>query len=165
MENPAYSHWPASDEHKALTDNQQIDPSFQTSDYAAEAVAVAAQSVHHDPHMNLPPVTEPMAPQRSRRPLSQSKRAQQNRAAQRAFRQRKELYIKDLEAKVQELKAVKETMEALRAENQELRDYILALQSRWINQPGGVPTPPAVYARRGVDEVDNVHYDGKDEDK
>lgn len=83
------------------------------------------------------------------RPLSSSKRAQQNRQAQRAFRQRKEMYIKDLEAKVNELKTTKETIEALRQENIQLRDYILALQSRLIEHPGGVPTPPAVYARQG----------------
>lgn len=163
MENPAYSHWNTEDAKHLPTDNQ-IDPSFQQADYTADAVAVA-QSVHDPTAQMMPPVDQPINQSRSRRPLSQSKRAQQNRAAQRAFRQRKELYIKDLESKVQELKTVKETMEALRAENQELRDYILALQSRWINQPGGVPTPPAVYARRGVDEGDNIQYDEKAEDQ
>lgn len=48
-----------------------------------------------------------------------------------------------------ELKASKDTIDKLTQENAELRDYILALQSRWINQPGGIPTPPAVYVRRG----------------
>lgn len=162
MENPAYGHWNGED--KQLADQSQIDPSFhQQSEYAAEAVAVA-QNVH-DSSMSMTPVDQPMNQSRNRRPLSQSKRAQQNRAAQRAFRQRKELYIKDLEAKVQELKSAKENMEALRTENQELRDYILALQSRWINQPGGVPTPPAVYARRSQDELEHVQYDDKGDEQ
>ena len=154
-----YGHW--NGDEKQLADQSQIDPSFhQQADYAADAVAVA----QHDPSMAITPVDQPMNT-RNRRPLSQSKRAQQNRAAQRAFRQRKELYIKDLEAKVQELKSAKEAMEALRTENQELRDYILALQSRWINQPGGVPTPPAVYARRGNEEgMEHVQYDDKGEE-
>lgn len=82
------------------------------------------------------------------RPLSTSKRAQQNRQAQRAFRQRKEMYVKELEAKVQELKASKDTIDMLRQENIQLRDYILSLQSRLIEHPGGVPTPPSVYARQ-----------------
>lgn len=85
---------------------------------------------------------------RQGRSLTNTKRAQQNRQAQRAFRQRKELYIKDLEAKVNELKQSKDTIDALRQENIQLRDYILALQSRLIEHPGGVPTPPAVYARQ-----------------
>lgn len=91
---------------------------------------------------------------RQGRPLSQTKRAAQNRAAQRAFRQRKEIYIKDLEAKVAELKQSKETIDALRQEIIQLRDYILVLQSRLIEHPAGVPTPPAVYQRRP-----ELHYD------
>ncbi len=43
---------------------------------------------------------------------------------------------------------LKDTIEALRQENIQLRDYILALQSRLIEQPSGVPTPPAVYSGR-----------------
>lgn len=161
MENSAYAHWNPQEDTKPLPGDNQIDPTFQQPDYT-EAVAVA-QSVHDPTNQLMPPVDQPMNSTRRARPLSQSKRAQQNRAAQRAFRQRKELYIKDLETKVQELKQVKETMEQLRSENQELRDYILALQSRWINQPGGVPTPPAVYARRPDHE--GIEYDEKDEHK
>ncbi|KAK9474305.1 uncharacterized protein V1510DRAFT_349787, partial [Dipodascopsis tothii] len=98
--------------------------------------------------MDVPPVGEMS---KNGRQLSRSKRAAQNRAAQRAFRQRKECYIKDLEQKVLELKSSKETIDSLRQENLQLRDYILALQSRLIEQPGGIPTPPAVYARRQSD--------------
>jgi vacuolar-type H+-ATPase subunit I/STV1 len=90
---------------------------------------------------------------RQGRPLSQSKRAKQNRAAQRAFRQRKEVYIKDLETKVQELKEAQDAIDSLEKENRQLRDYILALQSKFIGQPGGVPTPPAVYERRQQQEL------------
>lgn len=101
--------------------------------------------------------TSPTSPQMHHgRMLSNTKRAHQNRQAQRAFRQRKEMYIKELEAKVHELKASKETISALRQENIQLRDYILALQSRLIEHPGGVPTPPAVCARQPSEL-----YDGK----
>jgi hypothetical protein len=75
--------------------------------------------------------------------LSNTKRAKQNRDAQRAFRQRKEVYIKDLEKKVDELKDAKLTIDNLKRENLELRDYILTLQSRLIEGPGGV-IPPGV---------------------
>lgn len=88
------------------------------------------------------------------RPLSTSKRAMQNRQAQRAFRLRKEMYVKELESKVQELKASKDTIDMLRQENIQLRDYILSLQSRLIEHPAGVPTPPSVYARQQGDIYD-----------
>ncbi|ANB13635.1 hypothetical protein AWJ20_1934 [Sugiyamaella lignohabitans] len=98
---------------------------------------------------------------RPNRNLSQSKRAIQNRTAQRAFRQRKELYIRDLEQKVEELKQAHKTISELREENTDLRDYILALQSRWVNEPG-VPTPPAVYKlfRRGLPEFKSSDNNG-----
>jgi hypothetical protein len=66
------------------------------------------------------------------RPVSTTKRAAQNRNAQRAFRQRKEKYIKDLETKAAETDHLKQTIDELRAENLQLRDYTLALQSRVI---------------------------------
>ncbi|KAK9466032.1 hypothetical protein V1512DRAFT_264584 [Lipomyces arxii] len=100
--------------------------------------------------LDIPPIGQPG---KNGRPLATTKRAAQNRAAQRAFRQRKECYIKDLETKVVEIKNMKEIIDGLRQENLQLRDYILALQSRLIEQPGvgGVPTPPAVYAQRSVE--------------
>lgn len=91
------------------------------------------------------------------RPVSNTKRAAQNRNAQKAFRQRKEKYIKDLEATAAEVTQLKQTIEELRAENLQLRDYTLVLQSRVIelspsNHAGGnnaelagVPTPPVVF--------------------
>ncbi|KAK9477674.1 hypothetical protein V1514DRAFT_333124 [Lipomyces japonicus] len=118
---------------------------------AAAAAAAAAAANGAINGSGIPPVGD-LA--KNGRPLSSSKRAAQNRAAQRAFRQRKECYIKDLETKVLELKQSKEAIDSLRQENVQLRDYILALQSRIIEQPGigGVPTPPAVYnARRQGD--------------
>lgn len=102
--------------------------------------------LHNDSQTGSPPLMNNS--NHAGRPLTNTKRAEQNRQAQRAFRQRKELYIKDLETKVNELKQSKDTIDALRQENIQLRDYILALQSRLIEHPGGVPTPPAVYATR-----------------
>ena len=61
-----------------------------------------------------------------------TKRAAQNRNAQRAFRQRKEKYIKELEAKAAETDVLKQTIEELKAENMQLRDYTLQLQLRVI---------------------------------
>jgi len=81
-----------------------------------------------------------------KRELSTSKRAAQNRAAQRAFRQRKEGYIKKLEEQVRDLGAMQESYKQIQNENYQLRDYIINLQSRLIESQGedAVPPPPAV---------------------
>lgn len=84
---------------------------------------------------------------RGNRPVSNTKRAAQNRSAQKAFRQRKEKYIKDLEAQAAEVNQLKQTIEELRADNLQLRDYTLALQSKVIElspaSSGALGAPPA----------------------
>lgn len=65
--------------------------------------------------------------------LNPTKRAAQNRNAQRAFRLRKEQYIKELETQVSKTRELEELIESLRKENQELRNYILTLQSKLIS--------------------------------
>ncbi|KAF7161054.1 hypothetical protein CNMCM5623_006731 [Aspergillus felis] len=77
-----------------------------------------------------------------KRPLSTSKRAAQNRAAQRAFRQRKEAHIRELEGKVKAYENMGEAIKALQAENYQLREYIINLQSRLLDSQGEVPELP-----------------------
>jgi hypothetical protein len=77
-----------------------------------------------------------------KRELSTSKRAEQNRAAQRAFRQRKEGYIRQLESQVKEYKVLSESYKGLQAENYQLREYIISLQSRLIDSQNEVPALP-----------------------
>lgn len=85
--------------------------------------------------------------------MTNTKRAAQNRSAQRAFRQRKDGYIKGLEAKVEEVDALKQTIETLKQENMQLRDYSLALQAKLIEQPD-VPAPPVVFSTRTGNKKD-----------
>ncbi|KAL8715010.1 MAG: hypothetical protein Q9220_000967 [cf. Caloplaca sp. 1 TL-2023] len=80
---------------------------------------------------------------KGKRELSTSKRAAQNRAAQRAFRQRKEGHIKQLEAQVKDYDSLSDSYKTLQAENYQLRDYIISLQSRLIESQGEVPQPPS----------------------
>ncbi|KAL8820675.1 MAG: hypothetical protein Q9223_001168 [Gallowayella weberi] len=80
---------------------------------------------------------------KGKRELSTSKRAAQNRAAQRAFRQRKEGHIKKLETQVQDYNTLSDSFKALQAENYQLRDYIISLQSRLIESHGEFPQPPS----------------------
>lgn len=62
---------------------------------------------------------------------------------QRAFRQRKEGYIKKLEEQVRELHSLEENYKAIQSENYSLREYIIHLQSRLIESQGDYPQPPA----------------------
>ena len=84
-----------------------------------------------------------------KRELSTSKRAAQNRAAQRAFRQRKEGYIKKLEEQVRDYSMLNDNFKAVQAENYQLRDYIINLQSRLLESQGEFPPPPS--------NVDGLH--------
>lgn len=63
-----------------------------------------------------------------------SKRAAQNRAAQRAFRQRKELYVKDLEKKAKMMDEWKAELDQLRHQNQELRENTMRLEKQIHHQ-------------------------------
>lgn len=68
----------------------------------------------------------------ARRNVSTTKRAAQNRNAQKAFRQRRDKYVKELEATAAQVAELHKTIEELRQENLNLRDYTLVLQSRVI---------------------------------
>jgi hypothetical protein len=113
---------------------------------------------------------------KSKRELSTSKRAAQNRAAQvrshflslsslpshilihrqRAFRQRKERYITELEEKVKQFETMETDFRSLQDENHQLREYILSLQSQLLEQtrePSSAPSSPP-RRRRDVQQED-----------
>lgn len=68
----------------------------------------------------------------TKKKVSSTKRAVQNRNAQRAFRQRREKYLKELEARVGEILLLHKKIDDLQRENRELRDYTMALQSELL---------------------------------
>ncbi|KAF1348719.1 hypothetical protein BDV97DRAFT_399278 [Delphinella strobiligena] len=77
------------------------------------------------------------------RELSTTKRAAQNRAAQRAFRQRKEQYICQLEEDIKKYKGIEDDFTTLQADNHALRNYIMDLQGRLSeNKIDFPPAPP-----------------------
>ncbi|KAK7426976.1 hypothetical protein QQZ08_006574 [Neonectria magnoliae] len=111
----------------------------------------------HSPGASAGPSAAPIAPapsmaaqlddptndgRKAKRELSQSKRAAQNRAAQRAFRQRKEGYIKKLEQQVREQLDMEQSFKTVQAENYALREYVIHLQSRLLDVQGEFPPPP-----------------------
>ena len=55
---------------------------------------------------------------------------------------RKEGHIKQLEAQVKDYNNLHENYKAVQAENFQLRDYIISLQSRLIESQGEFPQPP-----------------------
>ena len=63
--------------------------------------------------------------------------------AQRAFRQRKEGYIKKLEEQVKEFQTMEQNFRALQNENYQLREYILNLQSRLLENQSDFPPAPS----------------------
>ena len=56
---------------------------------------------------------------------------------------RKEGHIKQLEAQVKDYNNLHENYKAVQAENFQLRDYIISLQSRLIESQGEFPQPPS----------------------
>lgn len=62
---------------------------------------------------------------------------------QRAFRQRKEGYIKKLEEQVKDYQNMETNYRALQNENYQLREYILNLQSRLLESDSSFPPAPS----------------------
>lgn len=61
---------------------------------------------------------------------------------QRAFRQRKEGYIKKLEQQVRDLADLELSYKSMQSENYALREYVIHLQSRLLDIQGEFPPPP-----------------------
>lgn len=93
---------------------------------------IGNKSLHSQQHALLFPPTVQQQPQHGAGPRAviPSKRAAQNRAAQRAFRQRKERYVKDLEKKAKLMDDWKIEIEKLRQENKELKENQMRLEKQ-----------------------------------
>ncbi|CAO3575157.1 unnamed protein product [Mortierella alpina] len=113
---------------------------------APDAFGSVKQQQQH--HQHQPSLSVPMAPNASIPNLHASgpqtegaseeedpaiRRAEQNRAAQRAFRQRKQQYIKWLESKAEELDEVYRILGLIHNENQQLRAIITDMDERMVD--------------------------------
>jgi hypothetical protein len=70
-------------------------------------------------------------------------RSREANNSQRAFRQRKEGYIKKLEEQVKEFQTMEQNFRGLQNENYQLREYILNLQSRLLENKTEPPPAPS----------------------
>ncbi|CAL5871585.1 uncharacterized protein PFLUO_LOCUS5838 [Penicillium psychrofluorescens] len=116
-------------------DQANIDPAISGVLGGPPQTPPPPQHQHSSPEDNTPKSY-------GKRELSTSKRAAQNRAAQRAFRQRKENYIRKLEEEVKTLDSLREKANSLAGENYQLREYVINLQSRLLEAQGEVPELP-----------------------
>ncbi|KAI9669624.1 MAG: hypothetical protein M1831_007320 [Alyxoria varia] len=126
--------------------SSRIDPAIE-GPYGSVRVPTTPGQGNNDPDASM---VDELTPEgrhsnMSKRALSQSKRAAQNRAAQRAFRARKETYIKKLEDQVQNASIyapLQQDLSRFQNENFQLRDYIMALQIRLLEAGADYPPPP-----------------------
>ena len=145
-----------------------------------ESGLAALQQGSYSAMSNDTPSEDADARNKSKRELSTSKRAAQNRAAQvssflyftvdycvvyvltfekRAFRQRKERYITELEEKVKQFETMETDFRSLQDENHQLREYILSLQSQLLEQtrePSSAPSSPPRRRRDAEQAPDHV---------
>lgn len=76
--------------------------------------------------------------------ITHPRRAAQNRAAQRTFRNRRKAYIKELEHKVQDMDRTRELMESIHLENQEVWRRLQILEALASQSGLQVPAFPAL---------------------
>lgn len=148
-----------------------------------ESGLAALQQGSYSAMSNDTPSEDADARNKSKRELSTSKRAAQNRAAQvsslftlpwvaacdcvltfekRAFRQRKERYITELEEKVKQFETMETDFRSLQDENHQLREYILSLQSQLLEQtrePSSAPSSPPRRRRDAEQAPEHVSHD------
>ncbi|CAX43609.1 AP-1-like transcription factor, putative [Candida dubliniensis CD36] len=114
------------------TGKELMGPSYsRVQDLSAHAIASQAQINPSTGSMDVK--VDPELPKaHSHRIVSTTKRAEQNRNAQRAFRIRKANQFKELESKAKEVDQLKSKIESLEARNRSMANYICELQRQII---------------------------------
>ncbi|KAI1498764.1 transcription factor PAP1-domain-containing protein [Biscogniauxia marginata] len=107
-----------------------------------------------------------------RKPLTNepsSKRKAQNRAAQRAFRERKEKHLKDLETKVEELEKasmatnnennqLRAQMEKMTAELEQYKKKLALLNNSARSMSGGVRSSQHTFGNAAIQNINDVNF-------
>ncbi|KAG0339302.1 hypothetical protein BG000_002383 [Podila horticola] len=92
--------------------------------------------------------------------VTHPRRAAQNRAAQRTFRNRRKAYIKELEQKVQEMDRTREMMETIHLENQEVWRRVQILEALASQSGLQLPIFPAMTPFSGMEASAGSPYGG-----
>ncbi|KAF9320470.1 hypothetical protein BG003_006067 [Podila horticola] len=92
--------------------------------------------------------------------VTHPRRAAQNRAAQRTFRNRRKAYIKELEQKVQEMDRTREMMETIHLENQEVWRRVQILEALASQSGLQLPIFPAMTPFSGMEASVGSPYGG-----
>ncbi|KAG0352907.1 hypothetical protein BG005_007716, partial [Podila minutissima] len=92
--------------------------------------------------------------------ITHPRRAAQNRAAQRTFRNRRKAYIKELEQKVQEMDRTRELMETIHQENQEVWRRVQILEALASQSGLQLPIFPAMTPFSGMEASVGSPYGG-----
>lgn len=114
---------------KLSPSNEYTNKDEETGPNSVSSLINPPQSSAEEPDTAASPNEDDDDETSRKKALARAKRAAQNRNSQRAFRKRKELHLKELEAAATEVKELQKTIDELRRENHELRDYTMALQS------------------------------------
>lgn len=120
-------------QHPSIQQHHHLQQRQQESLKHESSVSPPAQALDYD-NSRFPKGSRTVIP---------SKRAAQNRAAQKAFRQRREQYIKDLEIKAKEMEDSQEEMDKLRKENDLLRQRVASLENQVAVLTGADPSSTA----------------------
>ncbi|KAI9247230.1 hypothetical protein BY458DRAFT_527384 [Sporodiniella umbellata] len=91
-----------------------------------------------------------------KRTVIPSKRAAQNRAAQKAFRQRRDQYIKELETKASAVKETQTEVVILREENVQLRERVVELERQILILSGKDRDPSRINGDPASEPFSNV---------
>jgi hypothetical protein len=142
-----------------------LPPMNQSSNYLQPLQPLQSQQLPPAGYdVNGQPIRIRKKPGRKPNPASPALRKAQNRAAQRAFRERKDRHLKDLETTIRnlreqrnnatrELNAVKANLESYKAESWYLKGVVLTLQFICMHHNIQIPTHSPYLAEDALDKI------------
>ncbi|KAI8883851.1 hypothetical protein K501DRAFT_183625 [Backusella circina FSU 941] len=146
-----------------------MSPHFPNQGYAQSSFQITSQPIsQHITHpaydINGQPIRIRKKPGRKPNPASPALRKAQNRAAQRAFRERKEKHLHDLEGTIRtlreqrnaaqrELKELKKTVESSKVKTWYLKGVVLTLQFMCMHHNIRIPTHSPYLSKTALEEI------------
>ncbi|KAI8988333.1 hypothetical protein BDF20DRAFT_855176 [Mycotypha africana] len=122
-----------------LQHQQQLQQQHQAVKFEDQTMSLHNQAIdfQQQPPRQAPQQQQSTSKHKPTRAVIPSKRAAQNRAAQKAFRQRREQYIKELEQKAKEMDEWHDELDNLRKRNSDLQKRMALLEKQIVLLTGG----------------------------